>query len=294
MKKILLIMAVTSILLVGCSFDKNVENDNLISNEENKNFTENIDKIEENENIVTEEMIDGESEESIKKQLIENKNWPAAKVFNKGEDIGLSMHFGSGVSYSNEGFVFNEDNTFSCFVGTWGESDADYRGIYIIDANNREITLKYNSGRITKAKYRLSEYNTILDLTEEKEDYMGEIVNILYTPKEKENTYLINKFNEELLNKTWVLNTNGANAEDDGKILIFNEDGTFFCEKGFEPANYHNGEYSIYPEIGQINLIYEDGITCDILFAEFDENNKITKLRVNGGTPNIEYIVKES
>lgn len=290
MKKILLIMAVTSILLVGCSFDKNVENDSLISNEENNNLTENIDKIEENENIVTEEIIDGESEEAIKKQLIGNKNWPATKVFNKGKDIGLNEHFGSGVRYSNEGFVFNEDNTFSCFVGTWGESDADFRGIYIIDANNREITLRYNSGRITKVKYRLSEYNTILDLTEEKEDYMGEMVKILYTPKEKENTYLINKFNKELLNKTWELNTNGVKPEDDGKILIFNEDGTFYCEKGFEPANYHNGEYSIYPESGQITLIYEDGVTDDILWAESNENGEITNLR---DSDEIKYVVKE-
>ena len=55
MKKLLLIMAVTSILLVGCSFDKNIENDNLISNEESNNLTENIENSEENENIVTED-----------------------------------------------------------------------------------------------------------------------------------------------------------------------------------------------------------------------------------------------
>lgn len=291
MKKILLILTMTSILLVGCSFDKNVENDNVISNEVNGNLAENIDKIEENENVVTEEIIDGESEEAIKKQLIANKNWPATEVFKNGEDIGLSGHFGSAIRYSNEGFVFNEDYTFTCFVGAY-ESDAYHRGIYTIDANNREITFRYNSGDMTKAKYTLSEGNTVLNITEKKENYMGEIVKILYTPKEKENTYLIDKFKEELLGKTWILNTNGEKIEDDGKILEFNADGTFYCEKGFEPANYHNGEYTIFPEYEQITLTYEDGITCDILRPEFDENGNIIKLKE--GTYVYEYNMGEN
>lgn len=291
MKKIVLVLAIISVLgLTGCSLFEKTNNVNDSSDIGNSYVEENE---EENKNIVTEEIIDGESEESIKKQLIGNKNWPAREVFNKsGENIALNIHFGSGVSYSNEGFVFNEDNTFSCFVGVWGESDADYRGTYSIDVNNREITLNYNSGRITKVKYSLSENNMVLDLTEEKEDYMEEMVKILYTPAQKENDYLVNEVKTKLLNKTWVLNTNGANSEDDGKILMFNEDGTFYSEKGFEAANYHNGEYSIYPENKQINLIYEDGITFDILFAEIDENNEIIRLNVNGGTPNVEYIVK--
>lgn len=291
MKKISLIIVVISILLVGCSFNKNMNNNTLISNEENNALTQNVDKT---EDIIkeTEEIIDGESEEAIKKQLIANKNWPATEVFKNGEDIGLSGHFGSAIRYSNEGFVFNEDYTFTCFVGAY-ESDVYHRGIYTIDANNREITFRYNSGDMIKAKYTLSEGNTVLNITEEKENYMGEIVKILYTPKEKENTYLINKFNKNLLNKVWGLNTNGANVEDDGKILTFNEDGTFYCEKGFEPANYHDGEYSVLPEYDQITLTYEDGITKDILFAEFNENDEIIRLRVNGGTPNVEYVIKE-
>lgn len=291
MKKLVLILAIISVLgLTGCSLFEKTNNVNDSSDIGNSFVEENE---EENKNIVTEEIIDGESEESIKKQLIGNKNWPAREVFNKnGENIALNIHFGSGVSYSNEGFVFNEDNTFSCFVGVWGESDADYRGTYSIDVNNREITLNYNSGRITKAKYSLSENNMVLDLTEEKEDYMEEMVKILYTPAQKENDYLVNEVKTKLLNKTWVLNTNGANPEDDEKILMFNADGTFYSEKGDENGQYHTGEYMIYPEYKQITLVYEDVITREILLIELDENNEITKMLLNGGTPNVEYIVK--
>lgn len=190
MKKIALIaLIISSLSLVGCSINENIDNDVLIENSGNSNLSENISDNNSQEDVVDneDEIINDGSEEAIKKQLIDNNNWSAREVWNSnGEAIGLSTYYGSGVIYSNEGFVFKEDGTFSCFVGVWGESDADFRGTYTIDAKNKEISFRYNSGNISVAKYRLSQNNTILDLTEEKEDYNGEKVKILFAPIEDE------------------------------------------------------------------------------------------------------------
>lgn len=192
MKKIIsLVLMISMLSLAGCSLNKN--NNHVEENPDNiQEITDTKNEaIDNNEEIVDnkeKEKKANSNEEKIKKQLISTPNWPAKNVYdNKGEEIALNIYYGSGIAYSNEGFVFNQDNTFSCFVGIWGESDADYIGTYSIDEKNKEITFKYDSGLVSVAKYRLDESNNIIDFTEEKVSYSGETVRILFIPYVNDN-----------------------------------------------------------------------------------------------------------
>ena len=239
----------------------------------------------------------GEDEASIKKQLISAKNWYPTRIYTSKEgEVSLINYYGSGVRYSNAGFIFKDDGTFTCFIGIWGESDADYTGKYSIDTNNRELTLNYNSGRKSVAKYSISEINIVLDFEEQKEDEYYGNVSILFTPKEKENDYLINNFKSKITNKTWIIKSTDDNKQYDGKTLIFNSDGTFKNEKGDGGYGYYTGEY-VLNETNGIQLNYNGDPFCnEFLSADFDENNKIIKLKAIGGNTvhcyGFEYIEK--
>lgn len=184
MKKIVLIISIVSVMVLSaCKFNSNVDNNNKVQGDvtfQQPNEEINNDTNKEDDVIVVDE------KDEIMDLLIRNKSWPAKEVTrNNGEVIGLTGYFGSGILQSNEGFVFAEDGTFTCFVGIWGESDADFKGTYEINTKNREISLKYNSGRERIAKYRLNENNEILDITEEREDYDGTKVNIIFMPADE-------------------------------------------------------------------------------------------------------------
>lgn len=253
-----------------------VNNEEIVENKVNNNLKGDSQKNKEDEYIPY-----GENEASIKRQLIENERWYPREVTSKGKDIFLE-YYGSGVHSSNDGMVFKEDNTFTCYIGIGGENLNDDRGRYKIDYLNRKITLEYGNGQTSEITYKLNVSNGIMSFTEVKSDDYYETVNIVFEPKEKPNTYQIDLLKSKLINNDWKIKAIGTETEHVGKILTLKEDGTFYYEVGSRLGNEKTGKYTLIPSNrNQITLTYDDGITFDILFALMNDDGEIYKIKMN-------------
>ena len=117
--------------------------------------------------------------EQYKKQLIDaGACYPILITSEDGEQIELTVYYGSSYLQYNNGFVFNADDTFTCYIGVYENSNT-CTGTYKIDTKNESIILNYNSGETTEAKYSLLD-DRIITFTEIKERAEGEKVYIVF------------------------------------------------------------------------------------------------------------------
>ena len=148
------VVAFSSFALFGCGNDKADDTKTTTSANENTSATE-------------DEVADVTEEEKVPTLA---KVYKPSQAFQNGKEVHLDTVFGTGYAQYGDELVFNEDGTFTAYIGVTAGADSSTGTYKIVGTTGLELC--YNNDKTESAVLTTVDVNNnVVDLRLEKNDY---------------------------------------------------------------------------------------------------------------------------